>query len=56
MKDTDARVCKRCGTLIEQETDRELKKEYPYYCPVCDENMYSYETIVVKDEDGRTRE
>lgn len=38
------KVCKRCGCdEIREETDEELKKEYPYYCPYCDENMYSFE-------------
>ena len=27
------RICKRCGTV----------REYPYYCPKCDENKYSFE-------------
>ena len=38
------KVCKRCGCdEIREETDEELKNEYPYYCPECDENMYSFE-------------
>lgn len=36
-------ICKRCGTTVEDETDSELKKEYPYYCPECDENLYAFE-------------
>lgn len=36
-------VCNRCGTVVVKETDKELMKEYPYYCPKCDENMYSFE-------------
>ncbi len=38
-------ICRRCGTAVCRETDRELKKEYPYYCPCCYENMYSFEYI-----------
>jgi formamidopyrimidine-DNA glycosylase len=37
-------ACSRCGCLVELEEDTELKKEYPYYCPECDENLYSFET------------
>lgn len=35
--------CRRCGTILKRENDETLKKEYPLYCPVCDENMYYYE-------------
>lgn len=33
-------LCNKCGTevLVEKELD------YPYYCPSCDENMYTFET------------
>lgn len=38
------KVCKWCGCdEIRKETNGELKNEYPYYCPYCDENMYSFE-------------
>lgn len=39
----NVKVCKRCGAEVCVETDAELKEEYPYYCPCCDENMYSFE-------------
>ncbi len=39
-------VCRRCGAAVCRETDRDLKKEYPYYCPCCDENMYSFECVI----------
>lgn len=32
-------ICNRCGHKVEVE--REL--DYPYYCPTCDENKYSFE-------------
>jgi len=35
--------CSKCGTEVEEEKDKELSKEYPYYCPECDENLYSFE-------------
>lgn len=37
------RVCKHCGCEVNEEVESELRKEYPYYCPECDENMYSFE-------------
>lgn len=37
------KVCNRCGNPVIKETDKELMKEYPYYCPECEENMYSFE-------------
>lgn len=37
-------ICFRCGCLVLKETDPELSKEYLYYCPECDENLYSFET------------
>lgn len=36
--------CKRCGHKVKRETTKGLRKEYPYYCPYCDENMYRFET------------
>ena len=38
------RYCFRCGCQVKKETDKDLRKEYPYYCPNCDENMYTFET------------
>lgn len=37
------KVCGRCGSAVLPETNEELKKEYSYYCPRCDQNMYSFE-------------
>ena len=39
-------VCNRCGTVVEEETNEVLKNEYPYYCPECEENMYSFEVSI----------
>lgn len=33
----------KCGEYIHKETDKELKKDYPYVCLNCDENMFSFE-------------
>lgn len=47
MKVVKGLVCGRCGTEVCVETDKYLKKEYPYYCPCCDENMFSFECACV---------
>lgn len=39
------RYCNRCGHMVFPETDSGLKKEYPYYCKYCDENLYEMETF-----------
>ena len=38
------KICKRCGFPVVEETEVEIKKEYPYFCTSCDENMYGFET------------
>lgn len=43
------RVCRRCGTEVVKETEPTI--DYPYYCPECDENMYTFETVEVLDVD-----
>lgn len=45
-------VCRRCGTEVHRERERHLRKEYPYYCPDCDENMYSFECMEVQAPGG----
>lgn len=37
------RICKHCECEVNEEVEEKLKEEYPYYCPYCDENMYSFE-------------
>lgn len=46
------KACKRCGAIVAEETDEALKSEYTYYCPVCDENLYSFETAEAPDAGG----
>ena len=48
------RICNRCGTEVVFETDEDLKKEYPFYCPTCDENMYYIETKSAKTTNKET--
>lgn len=36
--------CRRCNHTVKRETDKYLKRTYKYYCPHCDENMFSFET------------
>ncbi len=40
------RICRRCKGKIIPERGT-LRKTYPYYCPFCDENMFSFETEVL---------
>jgi DNA-directed RNA polymerase subunit RPC12/RpoP len=41
------KLCRRCGTKVLKETDPDLAKDYQYYCPECNENMFTFE---VEDE------
>lgn len=38
-------ACGRCGSKVRPERKPGLREEYPYYCPRCDENMYSFECV-----------
>ena len=38
-------ACRRCGSKVRPEREAGLREEYPYYCPRCDENMYSFECM-----------
>lgn len=42
------RYCLRCGHQVRRETDKDLKKEYPYFCPYCYENVFTFETYKKK--------
>lgn len=35
------RYCNRCGEMVE---DTEVDNDYNYYCPNCDEDLYTFET------------
>jgi hypothetical protein len=39
------KICNKCGSEVFPEVSEELKKEYPYYCEECDENMYEFEVV-----------
>jgi hypothetical protein len=41
------RKCLKCGSYVKKETCKGLRKEYPFYCPNCCENMYRVETFKV---------
>lgn len=45
-------ACRRCGSEVRPERDKRLRKEYPYYCPKCDEDMYSFECVEACLPDG----
>ena len=47
MKVRNKRYCKKCGTLVRKETSG-IRKEYPFFCPTCEENMFRFETINAK--------
>jgi len=47
------RVCNKCGHPVTDEVDPFLRKEYPFYCPECDENLYGIETRLEEKQDGR---
>ena len=42
------RYCIKCGHKVKRETHKGLRKEYPYYCPYCYENMFTFETYKKK--------
>lgn len=44
MRARKKRYCNRCGEIVRRETEKELRREYPFFCPNCDENMYRFET------------
>lgn len=35
--------CYRCGAEVEYE--KHIGIDYPYYCPICNENMFKFETF-----------
>lgn len=37
--------CAHCGHEVCFESDKEMMKEYEYYCPNCDENLYGIELM-----------
>lgn len=37
------RYCNRCGEMAE-DADPNGDNEYAYYCPNCDEDLYTFET------------
>ena len=40
------RFCEKCGTRVRVET---VIRNYPYYCPVCQENLFRFETVHVRE-------
>lgn len=46
MKNRKKKYHVRCGTQVKIEKDKSLRKKYGrYYCPYCDENLFSFEII-----------
>lgn len=40
--------CCKCDKKVKRERDKELKKEYPFFCKNCYENLYYFETYIKK--------
>ena len=36
------KFCNRCDSRVKLEKTQGLRKEYKYYCPCCDENLYTF--------------
>lgn len=47
MKLSKNRVCRKCGNNVCIDK-REISKGYSYYCPNCDEDLYTFETFIEK--------
>jgi len=43
--------CPHCNNKLEQETDKDLKKEYKFICKDCDENFYSFEVVYITQKE-----
>ena len=43
----EKRFCFRCKTEVEIEEESAI--DSPYYCPECDENMYTFETLTIEE-------
>lgn len=41
-------LCRKCSCVVLHEHEEDV--DYPYYCPSCDENLYSCEVDKVDDE------
>ena len=41
-----SRKCSHCGHEVCFEAEKELMREYEYYCPECDENLYGIEVEI----------
>lgn len=39
--------CRKCGATVEPETYEGLAEKYPWFCPGCCENKFSFETVEV---------
>lgn len=45
--------CNKCGHKVKRETNRDLRKEYKYYCDYCNENLYFIETYKKTNKGGK---
>ena len=42
------RKCLKCGSYVKKETRKMLRREYPFQCLTCDEDMFRFETINIR--------
>lgn len=47
-KIADNLICPKCGCVLLHEHG-DIRDDYPYYCPDCDENMFECESVEVDD-------
>lgn len=48
MKLIKDRFCRKCDSCVTRDRE-EVTKGYSYYCPNCDEDLFKFETIKMKD-------
>ena len=45
MKNRKKKLCPKCLNILKNETNKKLKREYPFFCSSCDENFYNFEIV-----------
>lgn len=46
--------CPKCKRMLNRETHKELRREYPFVCLHCDENFYRIEVLTKKQLTTKT--
>ena len=42
------RICRKCGCVVLKQGNKEQHEIYPYFCPDCDEDLFTKDTVKVK--------